>query len=76
MDCFYQLCDSVKADITEGEALFNGTIELAAYKEAADMLELAANIARGLTEKPPPRGDRFSSVDVLWTVRRNEGVRF
>lgn len=45
---FYQLCDAVKADVTEGGVLHKGSIEFEAYREAADMLEIAMDVGRTL----------------------------
>lgn len=51
---FYQLTDSVKADITEGGALFIGTVEAEAFEKAADIIETAIKIGRVLTAPAKP----------------------
>lgn len=51
---FYQLTDSVRADITEGGALYTGTKDPAAFQKAADLIEKAIEIGRALTAPAQP----------------------
>lgn len=52
---FYQLTDSVKADITEGGVLYMGTKNPEAFQKAADLIEKAIEIGRSLTTPKKPR---------------------
>ena len=51
---FYQLTDSVRADITEGGVLYMGTKNPAAFQKAADLIEKAIEIGRALTAPAKP----------------------
>lgn len=50
---FHSLCESVRADVTDGGHLAGGSTSAEAWKEAADILEQA--IAIGQTLVNPPR---------------------
>ena len=51
---FYQLTDSVIADITDGGALCTGTLEPDAFGKAADLIERATEIGRALIAPAKP----------------------
>ena len=51
---FYQLTDSVIADITDGGALCIGTVEPDAFGKAADLIEIAIKIGRALIAPAKP----------------------
>lgn len=54
---FHQLADSVRLDVMPGGFLAKGTRDAEAFKETADLLEMAMEIGRALTtsEPKPPR---------------------
>lgn len=51
---FYQLTDSVRADITEGGVLYAGSLNHVAFGEAADLLEAALKIGQTLIAPAKP----------------------
>ena len=50
---FYQLADSVKADISEGGVLFTGSLDAEDFKDAADILETAMGLGRQFVDSTP-----------------------
>lgn len=50
---FYQLADSVKADISEGGVLFIGSLDAEDFKDAADILETAMELGRQFVDSTP-----------------------
>lgn len=50
---FYQLIDSVKADVTEGGVLYQGSLDAEDFRDTADILEAAMALGRQLVDTVP-----------------------
>lgn len=51
---FFQLTESVKADITEGGALYSGSVDPAIFRKAANIMEQAIEAGRSLLAPAKP----------------------